>query len=97
MDGSPQRIDRAPNYDPQADTSRLPYINQRVKTMDRLKWMTRLISLVSFIAGEIYEAARDGKITIRELLDIAIASAERLGFDVDMEGLDLDTMKLGGK
>lgn len=54
-----------------------------------MKWFLKALALVSMIAAELPEIVADGKITVREALDLATKIAEKLGFDVDDEGLEL--------
>lgn len=54
-----------------------------------MKWYLKAISLISLIAGELPEIVADGKITLRELIELGAKVAAQLGFDVDDEGYEL--------
>jgi len=54
-----------------------------------MKWFLKALALVSMIAAELPDIVADGKITVREALELATKIAEKLGFDVDDEGLSL--------
>lgn len=54
-----------------------------------MKYMLKAISLISLIASELPDILEDDKVTIRELVDLAAKIAEKLGYDIDDEGLSL--------
>ena len=54
-----------------------------------MKWFLKAIGLVSLIAADLPDIVADGKITVRELLALGMKIAEKLGFDVDDEGFEL--------
>ncbi len=54
-----------------------------------MKYFFKALSLVSLIAAEMPSILADGRVTVRELLDLSIKLADKLGYDVDHEGLSL--------
>ena len=48
----------------------------------------KYISIGAIIVNGIIDAAKDGKITARELLNIAIKVAEKMDFMVDNDGFE---------
>lgn len=54
-----------------------------------MKWFLKALALVSMIAAELPDIVADGRVTVREALDLAVKIAEKLGFDVEDEGLSL--------
>lgn len=54
-----------------------------------MKYFFKALRLVKFFAALLPALLADGKVTIRELLDIGIALAHELGLDVDTEGFSL--------
>lgn len=58
-----------------------------------MNWYLRAIGLVSIIAAELPGIVADGRITISEVLSLAVKVSRQLGFDVDDEGLELAPKK----
>lgn len=50
----------------------------------------KALSLVSALAAELPEIVADGKITVAEIIQLGVKIAEKLGYDVDTEGFDID-------
>lgn len=54
-----------------------------------MKVFWKILPVVIGIARELPGIVADGKVTVRELLDLAVRVANQLGFNVDDEGLTL--------
>ena len=52
-----------------------------------------ILGIISDIAKSLNDAARDGKITIAEALNIVAGICSNLGINFDTEGLDIDEIK----
>jgi len=56
-----------------------------------MKWF-KAFQIGLFILNSIAEKGTDNKISIAELIDVAVTAAEMLGYDVEDISLDLDEL-----
>lgn len=57
--------------------------------MKNLKFFFQALSLVSLLASEMPSIVSDGKVTVSELMGLAVKLARKLGYDVDTEGVKI--------
>jgi hypothetical protein len=57
--------------------------------MKKLNFFFQALSLVSLLASEMPSIVSDGKVTVEELMGLAIKLARKLGYDVSEEGFDV--------
>jgi len=58
-----------------------------------MKHLLKALPIAFMIVRRTPELVKDGKVTIREIVEVAIEAAAMLGVDIDDEGIDLASLK----
>jgi len=61
-----------------------------------MKYLIKAFPIAIMIARRVPSIVKDGKVTIREILDVAIEAAAMLGVRIDDEGIDLASLRPRG-